>query len=107
MKIKKFNENNQTQPHIFKKQVVYSVDCSDLEYFIKNLYGKYPEIVASLELGDDDTFEISASSTEIDEKEFNRWISRPSHSRSEIYMLMNKLASDGYIENGDYLIKTY
>lgn len=91
---------------IFTKKTIYTVDCGDLSALIEKLYGQYPEIEASLELGHDDDFEISADSGEYDESEFNEWKSKPSWSRSEIYMLMNKLAYDGHIENGDYLIKT-
>lgn len=105
MRIKKFNEN--TMNSIFTKQVVYSVDCSDLSALIQKLYGQNPEIEASLELGHDDTFEISANASELDEEEFKKCANKPSHSYSDIYMLMNKLASDGHIIDGDYLIKTY
>jgi hypothetical protein len=103
--IKHFESANMSP--IFKKQVVYSVDCSDLSELIGKLYGHYPEIEASLELGHDDTFEIEANAEELDEEEFNEWLKKPHHERFEIYMLMNKLAFDGHIENGDYLIKTY
>lgn len=97
-------------PSIFKKQVVYSVDCSDLASLIKKLYGHDPQIEASLELGDDDTFEIEAIASEFEDKsqrEFDAWKIKPRWRRHEIYMLMNKLAFDGHIEDGDYLIKTY
>ena len=99
--------NESEMSSIFTKQVVYSVDCSDLAALIEELYGQYPEIEASLELGHDDTFEIGAYGSEFDEREFNNWLKSPSNSRSEIYMLMNKLVYDGHIEEGDYLIKTY
>lgn len=90
---------------IFRKKVVYSVECSDLADLIQKLYGQDPEIEASLELGHDDTFEIKARASEFDENEFNRWKQRRSFERSEIYMLMNKLAFDGHIDDGLYLIK--
>ncbi len=102
--IKKFNETKMSS--IFKKQTVYSVDCSDLSGLIRTLYGKNPEIEASLELNRDDTFEIEANAGEFVQKEFDKWRTKPSWDRSEIYMLMNKLAYDGYIVDGDYLIKT-
>lgn len=103
--IKKFNESNMS--NIFKKKVVYSVDASDLAELISELYGNDPEIEASLELGDDDTFEISADSGEFDESEFEEWSNGPDYSYGEIRMLMNKLAHDEHIVNGTYLIKTY
>ena len=110
--LKKFNENMNmsnsfvTQPSIFTRQVVYSVDSDDKSSLIQGFYGRNPEIEASLELGHDDTFEISANGDELDEVEFNQWKVKPVWQRSEIYMLMNKLAFDGHIKNGDYLIKT-
>lgn len=92
---------------IFTKKTIYSVDASDLAGLIQNLYGQDPEIEASLELGHDDTFELEANSDEYDESEFLSWSNHPDYSRGEIYMLMHKLAYDGHIENGDYIIKTY
>lgn len=105
--LKKFITESVNMSSIFRKQVIYSVDCSDLSSLIQNLYGKNPEIEASLELGHDDDFEIEANSDEFVEKEFNNWLKEQEYERSEIYMLMNKLAFDGHIENSDYLIKTY
>lgn len=104
--IKKFNESAE-MPDIFTRQIIYSVDASDLATLIEDLYGRDPEIEASLELGHDDTFEISANAMEFNEKDFVEWLKKPSWSRSEISMLMNKLAADGHIVDGDYLIKTY
>ena len=103
--IKKFNETKMSS--IFKKQTVYSVDCSDLAGLIKLLYGHDPEIEASLELNDDDTFEIEANASEFNQAEFDKWRVKPRVERSEISMLMNKLSYDGHIVDGDYLIKTY
>lgn len=108
--LKKFNEgkkNKVKMSDIFTKKVIYSVDCSDLSSLIKKLYGNNPEIEACLELGHDDDFEIEANASEYDEKEFRKWEKKPNWERSEVYMLMNKLAYDGHIEDGDYLIKTY
>jgi hypothetical protein len=90
---------------IFRKKVVYSVECGDLSDLIRKLYGQDPEIEASLELGHDDIFEIEANSNEYDDVEFQNWTRRRSYSRSEIYMLMNKLAKDGHIIDGQYLIQ--
>ena len=107
-----FNENQKmnTNP-IFRRKIIYSVECSDLSSLINKVYGKYPEIEASLELGDDDTFEIEANAGEFvnsdQEDEFAKWLVKPSYERSEIYMLMNKLAFDGHIVDGNYLIKTF
>jgi len=92
---------------IFKKKTVISVDCSDLADFIKEKYGQDPEIEASLELNDDDTFEIKANASEADEDAFNKWKANRQIEYSEIWMLMDKLAKDGHIEDGTYLIKTY
>jgi len=48
-----------------------------------------------------------ASSYDSDEDdEFYQWLESPSHSYSEISMLMNKLAFDGHIESTTYYIKT-
>lgn len=105
--LKQFESNEFKMNPIFTKQVVYSVDSSDLAGFILNIYGRDPEIEASLELGHDDTFEISANADESDEDDFNEWLKNPRYDTSEIYAIMNKLAADGHIENGDYLIKTY
>jgi hypothetical protein len=107
MKHLKLFIENKSMPSIFTKQVVYSVDCSDLASFIEDLYGKNPEIEACLEMGHDETFEIGVDSEEFERLEFDKWIKKQEYSRSEVYMLMNKLAFDGHIENGDYLIKTY
>ena len=72
--LKKFINESVSIPSIFRKQVIYSVDCSDLSSLIQNLYGKNPEIEACLELGHD--FEIEASSDEFVEKGFNDWIKK-------------------------------
>lgn len=82
MKHIKLFENMNTNS-IFRRKVVYSVECGDLSDLIIKLYGKNPEIEASLELGHDDIFE------------------------REIYMLMHKLAFDGHIEDGLYLIEVW
>lgn len=111
MKHLKLYESVVKMPSIFKKQVVYSVNCSDLSSFIIKIYGRDPEIEACLELGDDSTFEIEASASEFvnsdQEDEFAQWLKKPKWYRSEIYMLMNKLSLDGHIVDGNYLIKTY
>lgn len=104
--IKLFEEYNTQMPGIFKKKVIYSVDCSDLAEMIERLYGRDPEIEASLELGHDDFFELEANAKEFDQSSFDSWSKKPDWSRSEIYMLMNKLAYDKHIEDGDYLITT-
>lgn len=106
MKHIKLFENMSTNS-IFRKKVVYSVECGDLSDLIRKLYGQDPEIEASLELGHDDIFEIEAKSSEFNENEFNNWKQRRSFSRSEIYMLMHKLAFDGHIEDGLYLIEVW
>lgn len=93
--------------NIFEKKVVYSVDCDDLSDLIKDLYNINPEIEASLELNDDGTYEIEANSDEFDQNEWSKYIIKQKYSTSEIYNLMNKLAFDGEIDNGTYLIKTY
>jgi len=103
--LKLYNENIE-MPSIFTKKIVYSVDCSDLASLIQKLYGKYPEIEASLELGHDETYEIEANAEEFSENEFQSWLNIPKYQRSEIYMLMAKLSLDGHIIDGDYLIKT-
>ena len=109
--LKKFNKiienNNSKMSDIFTKKVIYSVDCSDLSALIQKLYGHNPEIEACLELGHDDSFELSANANEYDDNDFNDWKNKPNWERSEVYMLMNKLANDGHIDDGDYLIKTY
>jgi len=91
---------------IFKTITIHKVDCGDLSDLIQNLYGRNPEIEASLELGHDDDYAISACADEADENEFAKWKEKPSFSTSEIYMLMNQLAKDGHIVDGDYLIQT-
>ncbi len=106
MKHIKLFENMSTNG-IFRKKVVYSVECGDLSDLIQKLYGQSPEIEASLELGHDDIFEIEALASEFNEDEFNKWLQKRSYSRSEIYMLMNKLAFDGHIEDGLYLIEVW
>ena len=109
--LNKFNEAKKEKKvkmsPIFTKKVIYSVDCSDLSALIRKLYGQDPEIEACLELGHDDDFEISANASEHDEDEFLEWQKKPNWGYSEPQMLMNKLAYDGHIEDGDYLIKTY
>lgn len=106
MKHIKLFENMNTNS-IFRRKVVYSVECGDLSDLIIKLYGKNPEIEASLELGHDDIFEIEAKASEFDENEFNKWLQKRSYSRREIYMLMHKLAFDGHIEDGLYLIEVW
>lgn len=92
---------------IFTKEVTYSVDASDLAYLINNLYGQDPEIEASCEMGHDDIVEIGADSGEYDDDDkFKKWLNKREYQRSEIRMLMHKLAFDGHIEDGTYLIKT-
>ena len=90
---------------IFKKRTVISVDSGDLSDLIENLYGQNPEIEASLELGHDDTYEVSANASEADEVAFAEWKENRSISYHEIPMLMNQLAKDGHIEDGNYLIE--
>ena len=47
-------------PKIFQEVSGYEVEASNLAHFIKEKYGKRPEIEASLQMGHDDTCEIFA-----------------------------------------------
>ena len=91
---------------IFKKRVIFSVDSYDLAKLIREKYGKDPEIEACLEIGHDETVEIEACGDEYVEEDFISWKQHQKISSSEIYMLLNKLAYDGIIEDGNYLIET-
>jgi hypothetical protein len=107
--LKKINENLK-MPSIFQEVKGYEVDVSDLADFIKEKYGKSPEIEASLEMGHDETREIFADDSSYspdEDDEFYQWLESPDHSYGEICMLMNKLAFDGHIESATYYIKTY
>lgn len=107
--LKRINEGFK-MPSIFQEVKGYEVDSSDLADFIEEKYGKSPEIEASLEMSGDDTKEIFADASSYrsgEDDEFYQWLEDPEHSYSEIMMLMNKLAFDGYIETGTYYIKTY
>lgn len=107
--LKRINENVK-MPSIFQEIRGYEVDAHDLSQFIKQKYGKAPEIEAYLEMGHDETKEMFADASGYDSNAddmFYQWLGKPKYCYSEISMLLDKLAFDGHIETGTYYIKTY
>ena len=84
--LKRINENI-SMPGIFQEIKGYEVDADNLSVFIKEKYGKMPEIEASLEMGHDETREMfaDAGSYNSDEDDvFYQWLEKPKYCYSEI-----------------------
>jgi hypothetical protein len=93
-----------------KVETVHSVDYSNLEQFVKQIYDRTIEIIALEEASNGDNLRMSVdgnlSTEEI--QLFNKWVlGDPWALMFRTNILLNKLCADGHIPKGNYLIEVF
>ena len=94
---------------VLKGQVqrIMTVDYSDLEDFVKQVYkAEDYDFVATEECGNDSqhSFSIDGKISKSDQKDADQ-IRQGIINSYQNYLLLNTLCADGYIEPGEYLIE--
>jgi hypothetical protein len=103
-KYKGYRSDSGSTKSIFRKETKIVVECDDLASLITEKYNINSEIQATLELNEE-VFEFDVNKEEFNQTDWDNM--RKSISHSDFYNIVNKLSVDGFIEDGDYLLKVY
>ena len=91
-----------------EKKVVFKVDSSCFDEFVKSIYGGNFEFVADHEAHNYSSYEFSAPNMNMDFKgKYEAKIREGKFNGVPVHAIFNVLLKDGHIEKGDYIIEVF
>lgn len=101
------DDNSDLGKDMFKKEVVFTVDYNDLEYYLESQFGYPPECLACWEQGNDTTKEmnIDGDCSDWDDGELEKFKKDGKASSWGLpELLMNDLCRRNIVEKGTYMV---